>query len=450
MKKILVLLALLVTLQLLVGDNTRNWELQYTSAVEQLQMLRQSAGMIYGVGYKYFVKSTDGVSFQNIMVADVDSLRLLTVYMVTSSLGYCGGYIDHQYEDGKHPILYKTTNGGQNWFRTGLFENYFSSLGQCYYLSNIQFVSSQEGYLVLNVAINGGYNCNPEIWRTTNSGQSWQLVYNQIDGQFYISDFSYELKIIQSSYPNGVLVSNNGTDWQFYEGQHNSLIKVSENRIIGGYGDFKYSDDLGLTWTLSDTSLLGTGFYADTGPTNSDVSIRTGNVYANGGLSDGNWSRIGIVKSIDNGASWDWAVLPEQMPDQSRQMYGIVYADDDYIYIAFNLKIYRMYVGSPVVANDDPTAPVVSETINCYPNPFRGSTNITIKQIDNSLTTVAIYNLRGQLIRTVVNNLKLSPGEHSFTWDGRTNSGQAAAAGIYFFKMISGKYSATRKMLLLR
>ena len=95
MKKILFLLALLATLQLLAGDIS-NWELQYTSTVEQLQMLRQSAGMIYGVGYKYFVKSSNGSNFQNIMVADCDSLHLRTVWMISSSVGYCGGYIYRQ------------------------------------------------------------------------------------------------------------------------------------------------------------------------------------------------------------------------------------------------------------------------------------------------------------------------------------------------------------------
>ena len=109
-----------------------------------------------------------------------------------------------------------------------------------------------------------------------------------------------------------------------------------------------------------------------------------------------------------------------------------------------------MYVGSPVVANDDPTAPVVSETITCYPNPFRGCTNIKIKQTDNSPTPVAIYNMRGQLIRTVVNLQKLSPGEHSFTWDGKDDNGQPVVAGIYLCKMTTGQYSSTRKMLLMR
>jgi len=103
------------------------------------------------------------------------------------------------------------------------------------------------------------------------------------------------------------------------------------------------------------------------------------------------------------------------------------------------------------VANNDPTTPAIpNPELSCYPNPFRGSTNVKFNQIDNSPTTVAIYNTRGQLVRTLVNSQKMSPGEHTVAWDGKTDSGQLTAAGIYFFKIKSGHYSATRKMILMK
>ena len=105
------------------------------------------------------------------------------------------------------------------------------------------------------------------------------------------------------------------------------------------------------------------------------------------------------------------------------------------------------------VATDDPTTPAIPEPeLTCYPNPCRGSANVKIKQqTGNSPTTIAIYNTRGQLIRTLVNGQNLTPGkEHTFTWDGTTGSGQPAAAGIYLFKIKSGQYSATRKMILMK
>lgn len=106
---------------------------------------------------------------------------------------------------------------------------------------------------------------------------------------------------------------------------------------------------------------------------------------------------------------------------------------------------------SIATANDDPIAPAIpNPELSCYPNPFRGSTNIKFNQIDNSPTTVTIYNIRGQLVRTLVNNQKLSPGEHMVVWDGKTNSGQPAVAGIYFYKITSGRFSSTRKMIVMK
>lgn len=106
---------------------------------------------------------------------------------------------------------------------------------------------------------------------------------------------------------------------------------------------------------------------------------------------------------------------------------------------------------STTVANDDPVTPATPDPeLSCYPNPFRGSTNVKFNQIDSSPTTVAIYNTRGQLVRTLVNSQKMSPGEHTVAWDGKTNSGQPVAAGIYFYKMSSGRYSSTKKMIMMK
>jgi flagellar hook assembly protein FlgD len=103
------------------------------------------------------------------------------------------------------------------------------------------------------------------------------------------------------------------------------------------------------------------------------------------------------------------------------------------------------------VATDDPVTPATPDPeLTCYPNPFRGSITVKFSQIDNSPTTVSIYNTRGQLIRTLINSQKLSPGEHSFTWDGKTNSGQPTAAGIYYYKMSYGRYSSTKKMIMMK
>ncbi len=444
MKKILIILALLATLQLLVGDVNGNWQDCFSTFV-QYQTIRQSSGMIYGVGGRYFIVSADGINYQNILVADCDSLYLDSAWMISSSIGYCGGQIYRPSDSSlSRPVLYKTINGGQSWTRTGQLEQQSVR----YIVSNVQFINQQEGYIALNPYF--GFD-GLKIYRTTNGGQSWSLVYGPSYGNCLASDFSPGLMIVGRYYPHGALVSTNGIDWQFHQdglSNYPSSALVSGSRIVViSYPNLCYSDDVGQNWSTVDFTAFGNGFGPSGGLTSCAISAAANNLYMIAGVWDGNTSHKCIIRSLDNGTSWQWVVQPTDMPDQSGQTYGICYWGE-YVYIAHNLHIYRMHVGP--VANDDPTPPAVTNNITCYPNPFRGSTNITIKQIDNSPTTVAVYNLRGQLISTVVNNQELSPGEHSFSWDGKNDNGQSVAAGIYFFKMISGKYSATRKMLLLR
>ena len=99
---------------------------------------------------------------------------------------------------------------------------------------------------------------------------------------------------------------------------------------------------------------------------------------------------------------------------------------------------------------DHTSSPAMAWLGSAYPNPFRGSTNVKFNKIDNSPTTVAIYNIKGQLVRTLINNSKLSPGEHIVAWDGKADSGQIVATGMYFIKIESESYSAMRKMILMK
>ena len=105
---------------------------------------------------------------------------------------------------------------------------------------------------------------------------------------------------------------------------------------------------------------------------------------------------------------------------------------------------------STTVSNDDPTAPIPDPGLTCYPNPFRSSTNVKFTQIDNSPTTVAIYNVKGQLVRTLIAGQKLPLGEQIIAWDGKTNAGQIVAAGIYYYKIHSGRFSSTKKIVFLK
>jgi hypothetical protein len=101
-------------------------------------------------------------------------------------------------------------------------------------------------------------------------------------------------------------------------------------------------------------------------------------------------------------------------------------------------------------ANDDPNAPVVAtELQGNYPNPFNPETTIRYSVKNPELVKVEIYNVKGQLVRTLVNENKAT-GNYSVTWNGKDNNGSMVSSGIYYYKMMAGKYSNTRKMIMMK
>lgn len=85
-----------------------------------------------------------------------------------------------------------------------------------------------------------------------------------------------------------------------------------------------------------------------------------------------------------------------------------------------------------------------------YPNPFNPTTLITYQISQSSDVKLAIYNLRGQFIRNLINNERKDVGTYSVAWDGRDQFGRAVASGVYLYKMAAGGLTQTKKMLLMK
>ncbi len=84
-----------------------------------------------------------------------------------------------------------------------------------------------------------------------------------------------------------------------------------------------------------------------------------------------------------------------------------------------------------------------------YPNPFNPMTTIKYDMKAKGLVTVKIYDVAGRLVRTLVNEVK-DAGAYSAVWDGRNNGGSSVASGIYFYKMETAGFGATKKLVMLR
>ena len=93
--------------------------------------------------------------------------------------------------------------------------------------------------------------------------------------------------------------------------------------------------------------------------------------------------------------------------------------------------------------------PVVTKLQDNYPNPFNPTTNIAYSVKEAGNVNLKVYNVKGQLVRTLVNDVK-ETGNYTSTWNGTDNSNKSVSSGVYFYKMKSGNYSSTKKMILMK
>lgn len=85
------------------------------------------------------------------------------------------------------------------------------------------------------------------------------------------------------------------------------------------------------------------------------------------------------------------------------------------------------------------------------PNPFNPNTEICYDLLgDRSYRTrLEIFNDLGQKVRTLVNGAQAA-GSYSVTWDGRNDQGQQLSSGMYLYRVVSGDFAQTRRMLLVK
>lgn len=84
-----------------------------------------------------------------------------------------------------------------------------------------------------------------------------------------------------------------------------------------------------------------------------------------------------------------------------------------------------------------------------YPNPFNASTRIRYTLSEEGPFSLVVYNALGQRVRKLVTNWG-TVGTHTAQWDGLRDGGQAAASGLYFYRLERGEQTQVRRMTLLR
>lgn len=159
------------------------------------------------------------------------------------------------------------------------------------------------------------------------------------------------------------------------------------------------------------------------------------------------WSRWGIS---DSGTYWD----PEGRHVWGRQLIhwqGVVTLHGDTMPVdAIGTGEFTRFKAGPSRIAADSQALMKSNLSQNYPNPFNSNTIIRYSLPSKTHIMLEIYNVSGQQVRTLVDEEQKS-GTYQVLWNGKDNSGNKVASGVYFYELkIGDKFSQIKKLLLFR
>ena len=93
--------------------------------------------------------------------------------------------------------------------------------------------------------------------------------------------------------------------------------------------------------------------------------------------------------------------------------------------------------------------PSVTALTSVHPNPFNPRTTIAFDLATPGRAQIAIYNVRGELVRTLLDEAR-PVGRHEAVWDGLDRSGRQVASGSYFVRLTAGPVVMQKKLMLLK
>ncbi len=100
------------------------------------------------------------------------------------------------------------------------------------------------------------------------------------------------------------------------------------------------------------------------------------------------------------------------------------------------------------------TIPKKTELLPNYPNPFNPETWIPYQLLNPANVTLTIYDVNGNNVKNFVLGYQeagiYQTRSGAVYWDGKNNIGETVASGVYFYTLIAGNFTATRKMLLMK
>jgi photosystem II stability/assembly factor-like uncharacterized protein len=269
------------------------------------------------------------------------------------------------------------------------------------------------------------------LWRSFDQGQSWSLDSNPgpVNAMVFHDGWLYA-----GLYPGGVVRSNDeGLTWSpFHEGIGAGTY-VNDLMIFQGslYAAMNFRSVRrwdGTTWQE-------TGF--SEGIPYDLVEIPGAIVAATG--SDGMWFSTDGEAWVSISGNKDFGILE-----------GLAVTPDHLVAISRNRGFWILPLAEMpfVTAVEQPVSAGAALHLQATPNPFNPQTTLVFELPRAGAVELKIFDARGRHVRRLLQN-ELSEGRHQVRWDGRNDSGQSMATGVYLVEArFSGAASVTKVVLV--
>jgi subtilisin family serine protease len=300
------------------------------------------------------------------------------------------------------------------------------------------------------------------VYFSDDDGASFTKV-QDLNGQSYTNQtwnqFSLDVDALASA--NGLALSNTFvvrfTQYDNYPMTSDGFGFDDISVTAGGGG--------GPTYITSETESNGSSATAN-GPVGTGVNV-SGTLSSS---SDDDWfyfdvataGNVNVSLSIGGSADLDWFLYNSSLSEVAR---GYTTGNPEAGSASLAVGRYFLFVdgyqgatssytlsitgGLAKFTPGQPKAPLVFALHQNFPNPFNPSTTIAFDLPAPGKVNLTVYNLRGQLVRTLVNG-PMTAGFQKVVWDGKDNGGSPAATGQYLFRIASEGRVFTKKMVLLK
>ena len=246
----------------------------------------------------------------------------------------------------------------------------------------------------------------------------------------------------------------------------NNVIISNNTAIHSGGGIYCiYSSDLSLvnvTLVSNSANISSGGIYCES----SSLSLINGIIWNNslqeiygGGITvtysdiQGGYDGEGNIDSdplFTNPENGDYTLQPNSPCIDAGTPFFVFEGDtlinmseNEYIGIAPDMGAFE-YESVLSTTEETVNLPTDFQLFECYPNPFNPTTIIsfTISEVNDVI--LSVYNIRGKLIETIVDN-RVNPGDYNVSWNANKYS-----SGIYFAKLQVGVFSQIKKITLIK